>query len=148
MKASMSYLGLRIWDLVWSGNKFQLPCSQRLRLYGLTLSGLGIMTREPVWTGPKVLRATSRTWLTAHDHCILRSTLYHIPLKYRSPYYCCVGIRHVHLIWVLNAPPPTPKTSLLSYDDIKVEAPIIDQIHFITHHGTDRGGFGHNWSKS
>ena len=28
---------------------------------------------------------------------VLRSTFNHIALKYRCPYYCCVGIRHVYL---------------------------------------------------
>ena len=39
----MSYLGLRTWDPVLSG-KSQLPCSQELRLHGLTSSDLGLRT--------------------------------------------------------------------------------------------------------
>jgi hypothetical protein len=37
---------LGTWDLVWNA-KSQLPCSQRLRLHGLTSSNLGLRTREP-----------------------------------------------------------------------------------------------------
>ena len=39
------------WDPVWSG-KSQLPCSQRLRLHGLTSSVLGPRSWDPMWTGP------------------------------------------------------------------------------------------------
>ena len=40
------------WDPVWSGQS-QLPCSQQLRLHGLTSSDLGLETWDHVWTGPK-----------------------------------------------------------------------------------------------
>ena len=48
MQASLSFLGLRSWELghVWSG-KSQLPCSQRLRLHGLTSGTLRLWTCEP-----------------------------------------------------------------------------------------------------
>ena len=52
MYASMSCLGLRTWDPMWSG-KSQLPCSQRLRLHRLTSSDLGLSTWDHVWTNPK-----------------------------------------------------------------------------------------------
>ena len=47
MQAFMSYLRI-IQDqgAMWSG-KFQLPCSIRLRLHGLTSSDLGLMTWSP-----------------------------------------------------------------------------------------------------
>ena len=49
-QTSISYLGLRIWDPVWSG-KSQLPCSQRLRLHRWTSSELGHRTWDLVWIG-------------------------------------------------------------------------------------------------
>ena len=38
-----SYLGVRTWEPAWSGRS-QLPCSQWLRLHGLTSSDLGLRT--------------------------------------------------------------------------------------------------------
>ena len=49
---SMSYLGLKTWDPMWSG-KSQFPCSQQLRLHGLTSRDLGLRTWDHVWTCPK-----------------------------------------------------------------------------------------------
>ena len=44
-------LELRTWDPMWSG-KSQLPCSQQLRLHGLTSNDLGLRTWDPMWTSP------------------------------------------------------------------------------------------------
>ena len=41
----MSYLELRTWEPVWH-DKFQLPCSQQLRLHGLTSSDLGLHVNQ------------------------------------------------------------------------------------------------------
>ena len=51
MWASMSYLGLKTWDPVWSG-KSQLSCSQATKIAQIDLKWLGTQDLEPLWTGP------------------------------------------------------------------------------------------------
>ena len=53
-----SYLGVRTWEPAWSGRS-QLPCSQWLRLHGLTSSDLGLRTWDP---GELALRMWYEMW--------------------------------------------------------------------------------------
>ena len=83
----MSYLEIRTWNPVWSGES-QLPCSQQLRLHGLTSSELGLRTWDPRWTNPKTP--------TPHDGELLKGLWTDLELLHRKTRECWNDYSHTH----------------------------------------------------